>query len=63
MGEAAGVAAALAIHASVAVRNVDVAALQRMLRQQGADPGDQAGKNSDVPSLAIAKQFAENHGN
>jgi len=62
MGEAVGVAAALALNSSVSVRNVDVAALQRLLRQQGADPGDQAGKNSDIPSLAIAKQFAENHG-
>jgi hypothetical protein len=41
MGQAAGVAAALALEADVAVRNVDVAAVQRRLRAQGADPGDE----------------------
>ena len=39
MGEAAGTAAALALASGVAVRNVDVGALQRRLRAQGADPG------------------------
>ena len=52
MGEAAGVAAALALDAGVTVRQVDVAALQRKLRAQGADPGDQAGPNADVPAIA-----------
>jgi hypothetical protein len=52
MGEAAGVAAALAISSGVAVRNVDVAAVQRTLRAQGADPGDQTGRNPDTPTLA-----------
>ena len=52
MGEAAGVAAALALDAGVAVRNVDVATLQRTLRAQGADPGDQKGPNADVPAIA-----------
>jgi len=41
MGQAAGVAAALALEADVAVRGVDVAAVQRRLRAQGADPGDE----------------------
>jgi hypothetical protein len=54
MGEAAGVAAALALDAGVTVRNVDVAAVQRTLRSQGADPGDQTGPNVDVPELARA---------
>jgi hypothetical protein len=54
MGEAAGVAAALALDAGVTVRNVDVAAVQRTLRAQGADPGDQTGPNVDVPELARA---------
>ena len=40
MGEAAGTAAALALSAGVAVRNVDVHAVQRRLRERGADPGD-----------------------
>lgn len=59
MGEAAGVAAALALDAGVAVRDVDVAALQRTLRAQGADPGDQSGRNADVPSLARSAAVAE----
>ena len=46
MGEAAGVAAALALDAGVSVRNVDVGAVQRVLRAQGADPGDQSGAES-----------------
>ena len=52
MGEAAGVAAVLALDAGVSVRNVDVGAVQRVLRSQGADPGDQSGANPDVPALA-----------
>jgi hypothetical protein len=39
MGEAAGTAAAMALQAGVPVRAVEVAALQRKLRAQGADPG------------------------
>ena len=39
MGEAAGMAAAMALSGGVTVRNVDVAALQGRLRAQGADPG------------------------
>jgi FAD dependent oxidoreductase len=62
MGEAAGVAAALAINAGVSVRNVDVPALQRTLRSQGADPGDQSGRNPDIPTLAIAQRFVESYG-
>jgi hypothetical protein len=61
MGEAAGVAAALALRSNVAVRHVDVPTLQRTLRAQGADPGDQAGPNSDIPALALAARFAESH--
>jgi glycine/D-amino acid oxidase-like deaminating enzyme len=52
MGEAAGVAAALALDTGVRVRDVDVAQLQRMLRAQGADPGDAQGPNADVPVIA-----------
>jgi hypothetical protein len=54
MGEAAGTAAALALNAGVSVRNVDVRQLQKTLRAQGADPGDQTGRNADVPALASA---------
>ena len=51
MGEAAGVAAAMAVQAGIRVRDVDVAQLQKTLRAQGADPGDQTGRNADVPSF------------
>jgi hypothetical protein len=54
MGEAAGVAAAMAVAAGVTARQVDVAALQRTLRAQGADPGDQTGRNADVPAFVAA---------
>jgi hypothetical protein len=59
MGEAAGVAAAMALDAGVRVRDVDVAALQKKLRAQGADPGDQAGPNPDVPAIARAETLLE----
>lgn len=39
-GEAVGVAAVKALAAGVSVRDVDVAAVQKQLRAQGADPGD-----------------------
>ena len=52
MGEAAGVAAALALNAGVRVRDVDVGSVQKALRAQGADPGDQSGRNADIPALA-----------
>jgi hypothetical protein len=52
MGEAAGVAAALALQSGVVVRDVDVKQLQKKLRAQGADPGDRSGPTDDVPALA-----------
>ena len=52
MGEAAGVAAALALQSGVVVREVDVKLLQKKLRAQGADPGDRTGPTDDVPPLA-----------
>ena len=48
MGEAAGVAAARALDAGVDVRNVDVAAVQKQLRAQGADPGDVPSENAQL---------------
>ena len=46
MGEAVGVAAVLALEADVPVRSADVAAIQRKLRAQGADPGDVPAANA-----------------
>ncbi len=40
MGEAAGVAAAMALESGETVRDVDVTRLQARLREQGADPGE-----------------------
>lgn len=48
MGEAAGVAAALAIDAGIPLDAIDVRALQRRLRAQGADPGDVPAANATV---------------
>ncbi|MDT5024040.1 MAG: hypothetical protein QOE61_466, partial [Micromonosporaceae bacterium] len=48
MGEAAGTAAALSLDAGVPVRAVDVTAVQRQLRRQGADPGDVPAPNATV---------------
>jgi FAD-dependent oxidoreductase family protein len=52
MGEAAGVAAALARSASVTVDAVDVGHLQRTLRDQGADPGDRPAANASFEAAA-----------
>ncbi|GAA0373463.1 FAD-dependent oxidoreductase [Microbispora corallina] len=48
MGQAAGVAAALAADGGVTVRQVDPAAVQRGMRAQGADPGDVPAPNAEV---------------
>jgi hypothetical protein len=45
-GQAAGIAAALALNAGVRVRDVDPAAIQRAMRAQGADPGDVPSANA-----------------
>lgn len=46
MGEAAGVAAAVALSAGTTVRHCDVSAVQRQMRAQGADPGDIPSSNA-----------------
>jgi hypothetical protein len=51
MGEAAGVAAALALQAGGNVRSVDVPRLQRLLQAQGADPGLHAGPHPQPLAL------------
>jgi len=52
MGEAAGVAAALAVDANVTVDRVNIAKLQAKLRAQGADPGDRPAANALVTVAA-----------
>jgi hypothetical protein len=52
MGEATGVAAALALESGVTVDRVDVAELQKRLRAQGADPGDQPAANASIQIAA-----------
>src|SRR5271163_3268152 len=52
MGEAAGLAAALALEAGVDVADIDVRVLQQRLRAQGADPGDRPASNALVAAAA-----------
>ena len=52
MGQAVGTAAAMALDAGALVRDVDVTALQKKLREQGADPGDVPSANATVREVA-----------
>jgi hypothetical protein len=52
MGEAAGVAAALALQGGVALDAIDVAKAQAILRRQGADPGDAPAANATFDEAA-----------
>ncbi|HYM31167.1 MAG TPA: FAD-dependent oxidoreductase [Candidatus Cybelea sp.] len=52
MGEAAGVAAALALEAGTALDKIDVKSLQARLRAQGADPGDRPAPNATIAEAA-----------
>ena len=52
MGQAAGIAAAIAIDEGVTVREVNPTAIQEKMRRQGADPGDQPAANATVPELS-----------
>ena len=47
-GEAAGVAVAKALQGNCALRDVDVTAIQKQMRAQGADPGDVPSSNALV---------------
>jgi hypothetical protein len=49
MGQAAGIAAALAVNDGVTVRDVNPRSIQEQMRRQGADPGDQPAPNATVP--------------
>lgn len=48
MGEAVGIASAMALDEGILVRRVDVQRLQKKLREQGADPGDVPSANATV---------------
>jgi hypothetical protein len=52
MGEAAGVAASLALEAGVGVDAIDVGKAQGILRRQGADPGDAPAANATFDEAA-----------
>ena len=56
-GEAAGVAVAKALQAGCALRDVDVRAIQKQMRAQGADPGDVPSANALIETTAAAKLF------
>ncbi|MEF9600938.1 FAD-dependent oxidoreductase [Paracoccus sp. PXZ] len=53
-GEAAGVAVAKALEANCALRDVDVRAIQKQMRAQGADPGDMPSANALIEPIAAA---------
>jgi len=48
MGQAAGIAAGLAVDQGITVREVDPASIQQRMREQGADPGDVPAPNATV---------------
>jgi FAD dependent oxidoreductase len=54
MGEATGIAAALALESGALVRRVDVRKLQKKLRERGADPGDVPSANATTPEVQKA---------
>jgi hypothetical protein len=59
MGQAAGIAGALAADAGVRAREVDVAAIQRLMRDQGADPGDEPAPNATPATQPISSPSME----
>jgi hypothetical protein len=52
MGEAAGIAATMALNAGTTVRKIDVKALQRKVRAAGGDPGDVPAPNANTLQAA-----------
>jgi len=52
MGEAAGVAATIALNAGTTVRQADIRAIQKQMRAQGADPGDVPSTNASMQEAA-----------
>jgi hypothetical protein len=51
MGQAAGIAAALAVDKGITVREVEAPLIQARMREQGADPGDQPAPNASVVEM------------
>jgi hypothetical protein len=49
-GQAAGIAAGLAVDKGILVREVDPTDIQRGMRNQGADPGDAPSANATIDS-------------
>ena len=54
-GEAAGIAAALAIKGDTSLRHVNYRDIQKKMRAQGADPGDIPSPNASVEEPMVAK--------
>ncbi len=52
MGEAAGVAATVALNAGTTVRKADIKSIQKQMRAQGADPGDTPSANASYLEAA-----------
>ena len=52
MGEAAGIAAAVALNSGINVRDVDVRTIQEKVRAQGGDPGDVPAENAHILQAA-----------
>jgi hypothetical protein len=53
MGQAAGIAAGIAADHGITVREVDPGAVQRRMREQGADPGDVPAPNATIDETAL----------
>ncbi len=52
MGQAAGIAAAIAADKGITVRDVDASLIQTRMREHGADPGDQPAPNATLPEMS-----------
>ncbi len=52
MGEAAGIAATVALNAGTTVRKADIKSIQKQMRAQGADPGDTPSANASYLEAA-----------
>jgi FAD dependent oxidoreductase len=48
MGQAAGIAAGIAVEQNIRVRDVEPAQIQKRMRDQGADPGDVPSANATI---------------